>query len=339
MGRRYYSPSECHKHVMANFEQELAFDPSDPIGWQQKLRLKLGELLGGMPIERVPLDAEQLWKREHELGTIEKLVFTSEAYSDVPAYACIPKDATPPYTWVICVQGHSSGMHNSIGVQAEDETQPLEVKGDRDFGINAMRYGVAALCIEQRCFGEREERKQQHRFPARCHDATCHALMLGRTMIGERVYDIDRAIDYLETRSDFGAARLGVMGNSGGGTATLFAAATLPRVQFAMPSCYFCTFAASIMSLGHCEDNYVPGLLKYAEMADVLGLFAPKPVVVVAGRHDEIFPVDATRKAFDDLKRIYAAFDAEERCQLMVGSEGHRFYADEAWPLLLNTIA
>ncbi|KKL53551.1 hypothetical protein LCGC14_2274300 [marine sediment metagenome] len=47
------------------------------------------------------------------------------------------------------------------------------------------------------------------------------------------------------------AKELGVMGNSGGGTITLFSAALLPRPRFAMPSCYFCTFRDSIMSIYH----------------------------------------------------------------------------------------
>ena len=128
------------------------------------------------------------------------------------------------------------------------------------------------------------------------------------------------------------------MGNSGGGTITLFSAALLSRVAFAMPSCYFCTFRDSIMSIYHCMDNYIPGLLKYAEMADVMGLFAPKPLVIVAGAKDDIFPIAATRKAFRDLRRIYAACGAGERCHLVVGNGGHRFYQEEAWPVLLPEI-
>ena len=52
-------------------------------------------------------------------------------------------------------------MHNSIAVQREDETKLLKVEGDRDFGLECMRRGIAALCIEQRSFGERREQKQE----------------------------------------------------------------------------------------------------------------------------------------------------------------------------------
>jgi dienelactone hydrolase len=158
------------------------------------------------------------------------------------------------------------------------------------------------------------------------------ALLLGRTLLAQRVFDVDRGIDYLARRGDADMHRLGVMGNSGGGTTTLFSAALLPRVRLAMPSCYFCTFRDSIMSMYHCVCNYVPGLLRYAEMADIMGLFAPKPLVIVAGERDPIFPIAGVRESFKKLKAIYRAAGAADRCHLVVGPGGHRFYAARAWP-------
>ncbi len=283
---------------------------------------------------RVPLNVRSLWKRRHPLGSIEKIVFTSEPYSDVMAYVCLPDSVAPPYAFFVCLQGHTTGAHNSIAVDRDDNVTPIETDGDRDFGLGCMERGIAALCIEQRSFGERRERHQEHVSSNGCHDAAMHALMLGRTLIGERVFDVDRGLDYLETRQDVDWSRVGVMGNSGGGTTSLFSAAMLPRIRYAIPSCYFCTFRDSLMSIYHCADNYVPGILQYAEMADVMGLFAPRPVVIVAGEQDEIFPIDATRRAFDNLKAIYEAAGAGDRCHLVVGSGGHRFYAADAWPVM-----
>ncbi|MDA0745263.1 MAG: prolyl oligopeptidase family serine peptidase [bacterium] len=335
----HLSPSLNHRHLMDNLPQQLAFNGGEVKPWQQKLRRKVRQLVGDMPTDRVPLNAETLWKRNHPLGTIEKIIFTSEPYADVTAFVCLPKGVKPPYTFFLCLQGHSTGAHNSIAVHREDNSKPIEVAGDRNFGIGCMERGIAALCIEQRSFGERREQTQKKISTHGCHDATMHALMLGRTLLGERVYDVDRGIDYLQSRGDANMKRIGVMGNSGGGTISLFAAALLPRIAYAMPSCYFCTFRDSIMSIYHCADNYVPGLLKYAEMPDVMGLFAPKPVVLVAGKDDDIFPVAAVRKAFKHLKTIYAAAGVPDRCHLVIGNEGHRFYAKEAWPKMLKELS
>ena len=335
----HLSPSEHHEYLRRQITPALGYSGSDVVAWQQQLRPKLRTLVGDMPDTPVPLNVRHLWRREHALGAIEKIVFSAEPFCDVPAYVCLPKNATPPYTFMICVQGHSTGMHNSIGVQREDEDRSLAVEGDRDFAVGCMQHGIAALCIEQRAFGERREQRQEHISPNGCHDAAMHALMLGRTLSGERVYDVDRGIDYLASRGDVDMDRIGVMGNSGGGTISLFAAALLPRIGFAMPSCYFNTFEDSMMSIYHCACNYIPGLLKVAEMADVMGLFAPKPVVIVSGRQDEIFPIAATQQAFQELQRIYRAYDAEDRCHFVIGEGGHRFYAADAWPVLLQAIA
>ena len=336
--RLHLSPTQHHRNLMATTERELDYDGGDIRSWQRRLRPKVRSAAGEMPLDRCPLNVRSLWTLNHPLGSIEKIAFTSEPYSDTLAYVCLPDNAEPPYTWFICVQGHSTGFHNSIGVDRDDNSVLIDVPSDRDFGLGCMRRGLAALCIEQRSFGERREQKQERVARHGCHDATMHALILGRTLIGERVYDVDRGIDYLATRDDVRMKHIGVMGNSGGGTISLFAAALLSRLRYAMPSCYFCTFEDSLMSIYHCMDNYLPGLLKYAEMPDVMGLFAPKPTVLVAGKEDEIFPVRGVRRAYKRLKEIYAAAGAEDRCHLVIGPAGHRFYADLAWPKMLKEI-
>jgi len=332
------SPSVNHRFLASEIVPSHRYDGSDPLLWQRRLRRKLRTLLGDWPKSRNPLRPKTLWRREHPLGSIEKIVFSSEAHADVPAYVCLPGKIDPPYTFVICLQGHSGGMHNSIAVDREDNTLPIEVEGDRDFGLQCMRRGLAALCIEQRSFGERREQIQAAVSDHGCHDASMHALLLGRTLMGERIYDVDRGIDYLASRGNARMREIGIMGNSGGATISLFSAALLPRIAFAMPSCYFCTFRESIMSIYHCADNYVPGLLKVAEMSDLMGLFAPKPVVLVAGREDDLFPIAATRRAFRELRKIYGAFGSRNRCHLVVGRGGHRFYANDAWPVLMREL-
>jgi len=331
----YLSPTDYHRYLMNSCEYPLSYRVGTDFGkWQRELRAQLWNSIGGWPEKRCPLNVRSVWEKKHELGTIKKIVFTSEPYSDVTAYVCIPDETVPPYKWMICLQGHSTGMHNSIAFDRDTEKKAIPVEGDRDFGLSCMRNGVAALCIEQRSFGERREQKQKKVSSHGCHDAVMHALMLGKTLTGERVYDVDRGIDYLYTRKDVDRTKIGVMGNSGGGTITLYAAALLPRVTHAMPSGCFGTFRDSIMSIYHCGDNYIPGLMKYCEMYDVMGVFAPKPVVVVQGRYDEIFPVSPAIKSFAKLKKIYTAAGAKNNCALVIGNGGHRFYAADAWPVM-----
>lgn len=335
------SPSIVHHRLTKENPPRLAYAGGDVKAWQQKLRRKLAQLMGydRMPAEACPLRPRKLWWQGHELGTIEKVAFTTEPGSDTVAYFCLPhQPITNPPPVFICLQGHSTGMHNSIGRSTDTPPGAKDVEGDRDFALHCMRHGVAALCIEQRGFGERRETRQKEiqGGSTTCHEAAMHALMLGRTLAAERVYDVDRGIDYLLTRPEVDSTRIGVMGNSGGGLISVLAAALLPRIAYTMPSCGFATYASSIMAIHHCVDNYVPGILLEAEMGDVLGLFAPKPVVVVAGKTDPIFPINGVREAFRQTRRIYEAADAGDQCKLVVGPKGHQFYAALAWPKMLK---
>ena len=56
------------------------------------------------------------------------------------------------------------------------------------------------------------------------------------------------------------------------------------------------------------------------------------------GDINELFPIAAMRRAFKDLRRIYNSYDTGNRCHLIVGNGGHRFYTDQAWPVMLKEI-
>lgn len=316
--------------------QSCRFDASIPFSdWQTNARRELTDLLGItelMTAERCALAPRSLWKRDIGPGTVEKIVFQSEPGVENKLYLCLPHNVTPPYHAFLCLQGHSTGMHTSIAVDWHDETTPLTIEGDRDFAIGCMKRGIPAVCLEQRYMGENST-DPDHK-PA-CYEPAMRALLRGRTALGERIFDVDRVIDYLASRGDFDLSKLGIMGNSGGGTTSMFAGAILPRLTHVMPSCSFSTFADSIGAMYHCSCNYIPGLLCYGESADVLGLIAPRPLVVVSGKEDSIFPIGPAKQQFARLQEIYTAAGAEQNCKHVYGDGGHRFYAVPAWNAML----
>ena len=124
------------------------------------------------------------------------------------------------------------------------------------------------------------------------------------------------------------------MGNSSGGTTTLFVTCLEPRITHAMPSCYFCTMDDSIAAIYHCSCNFVPRLREFFDMGDMAGMVAPRPMVVVAGATDELFPLRGVHAAFATAQKQYAAAGAPDNIALVVGEGGHRFYADSAWPVM-----
>ncbi len=308
-------------------------------GWQAEVRAKLEELIRIPHLDAAPeMKMEIAWEREHSsgAGTVARIHLTTEPHVMANGYLCLPAKSGPPYPWMICLQGHSSGAHLSVALDQESEMKEIEVPGDRDFARQAMRHGWAALCLEQRGFGERMPAEKRAKQKTDCHAPAMHALLLGRTIIGERLLDVKRAIELIKGRDDFDGKNLGIMGNSSGGTTAMYTAALFPELSAVMPSCSFCTFAGSLLGVHHCVCNYIPGLYSFVDMPDILGCFAPKPAVIVQGTEDDLFPIRETEKAFGQLQEIYAAAGAPDNCRLLAVEGGHRFYAEQAWPVFLE---
>ena len=293
MEKTFYIPFEYHQHLMSQSEPSLAFgDQQDVTSWQHELRNKLREILvvpdawDHQITSHIDPDPDA---DETETFSCEKIEFHSEPYSDVPGYLLKPKDQAPPFPVMICLQGHSPGMHISIG-RAKTEKEAESIKGGRDIAIQAVRNGWAALVIEQRAFGVRKG--------SGCLDAALHALMLGKTLTGERVFDVMRAIDFIATQPDLDVKRVGCMGNSSGGTVSFYAACVDERIRLAVVSCSFCTYADSWMKYPHCACGYLPGIMKYADMGDLAGLVAPRHLIIVAGKKDSIAGFSGVQSAF-----------------------------------------
>jgi cephalosporin-C deacetylase-like acetyl esterase len=330
----HFAPEACLELLQEQAPLKLAFDPRrDYASWRAEVKRTLRELLGKTPA-LVPLDVRVEGEFDHETLTETRFVFTAEANADVPCHLLVPKNAKRPTPVMICLQGHSTGMHISLG-RPQFEGDAASIAGGRGIALQAVAQGYAALALELRCFGERRDARppERHGNDNRCHHASMNSLLLGRTMIGERVWDVMRAIDALGHFSGLDLSRIGCMGNSGGGTITYFSACMDERISAAMPSCYVCTFRDSIGKIDHCACNYVPRVLEFFEMGDLACLIAPRPLVVVAGAQDRIFPIAAVRETFARIQEIYRAAGAPERCRLVVGSEGHQFYPEQAWPV------
>lgn len=294
--------------------------------WQASARKKLAALLGG-PYGVCDAAVNIEYKREEALCNEIRFTYQSEPGYTVPAHLLLPKGATKPLPVVICLQGHSKGMHISLGRPQYDGDAEM-IRGDRDFAVQAVRRGFAALAIEQRNFGECGGTEKG---PG-CFRAAMNALLLGRTVIGERVWDICRAVDVLcDTFPQIDKERIYCMGQSAGGTATFYAACMDERIKAAMPSGAVCSFDSSIMAIEHCSCNYIPQMRLYFDMGDLGMLIAPRPLVVVTGREDDIFPLDGVKEAVSRISAAYRADGCPDCLRLVIGDGGHRFYAEKAW--------
>lgn len=330
-----FSPEACHYPLSVAAPRRLKFDPQAGLrAWRQEAFATLKKLLGNMP-ETIPLDLRIEWEQDHALFRETRFQFKSEANADVPAHLLVPNQGSGPFPIIICLQGHTSGMHISLGrpkFPGDDES----IAGDRDYAIQAVKQGFAALVIEQRAFGERADSRPaeyHHGVDRPCWHATLAALLLGRTLLGERVWDVSRSIDALEHFPNLDLTRIATLGDSTGGTIAFYSACYDERIAATMPAAYICTFRDTLAIHDHCEDHYLPGLLNEFELSDLAGLIAPRPLIAVHGRYDIAFPYSGTLAAYAEIEQIYAAFGAPDKCRLVTGEGVHRFFADLAWPV------
>ena len=302
--------------------------------WQQKARSRLEKLLG-LPFDRVEPQTKVCWSHEKEDCVETRLILHSEKDVRVPCHLLLPIGKNDHLPLMICLQGHSTGMHISLGV-AKFPGDQEDIDGDRDFAVQAVHRGFAALAVEQRAFGECGGTEKG----PECFQPAVQALMLGRTLIGERCWDIHCAIEaVLSLFPMIDRSKVAVMGNSGGGTTSFYASALYPFINAAMPSCAFSGYLPSICAQRHCICNYIPGIMNEFDMAELAGLIAPRPLVIVSGKHDGIFPLESAREQFEIARSLYyAPLGAEDNIRHVIGSEGHRFYAKDAWPVFESVI-
>lgn len=329
---RTNQPQVLHE-AMLKTTPRFRYQDGDVKVWQEQARAQLATRLSlnDMPVCDPELEIE--YERDetdyHEI----RFTFQTEPGYRAAAHLLIGHNASNPPV-MICLQGHSTGMHISLG-RPKYENDAKSIAGDRDYALQAVREGYAALTLEQRAFGECGG---TDRGPD-CRLAASTALLLGRSLVGERVLDVMRAIDLLETGTfpvDFNS--ISITGNSGGGTTCIYAAAMDTRIKACMPSCSFCGFLPSIGEQVHCFCNYIPGIARDFDMGDLAALTAPRVFVAITGKLDGTFPVHSAQEQLEIAKVVYARLGCENRCRLEVGQEGHRYYASLAWSALQEAL-
>ena len=307
----------------------LAYDASQSFAdWQKGARERLGELLG-LPLDFCPSELQIEYTAQKEEHTEYRFSVQTEPGYYVPCHLLIPtgRDGRIPLT--LCLSGHGAGMHIALGVaKTEKDERSLAEWPHRAMAPRAIKEGRAALVIEARNFGE----SSLEGYGTSCTEAAKIAILAGRTVIGERVWDAMRILDAVLRAFDMlDASDIVCTGNSGGGTAAFYLSCMDERITVAAPSCSICNFEFSIAALPHCMCNHIPSIRKYFEMGDLAGLIAPRKLIVAAGKEDAIFPREGTEKTFEIIKRMYAYAGAPEACALVWGEGGHYNYADLLW--------
>lgn len=141
-------------------------------------------------------------------------------------------------------------------------------------------------------------------------------------------WDAVRGLDVLAGLPDVDPARIGVTGNSGGGTQTTLLMLADQRLAAAAPVTYISgTTTYARAGLPHdAEQNFVGMLAGDLEQTDLLASFAPRPLLVAAVKSD-FFPVEATEQTVEAARAIYATFGAADKIRLVEDDDRH-WYTD-----------
>jgi len=306
--------------------------------WREETRTALRRLTGYDTMirtephpritETVTMDG---YSRQHiEIDTEPGVIMT--------LYALIPNAGRPPYPVVITPHGHSSGGKLAVtGVRDHPDVAATIDQHNYDYGLQFVREGFIVFAPDARGFGERQELASKGNILASsCQWINNMAMPLGQTVTGMWTWDLHRLIDYVETRDDCDATRLGCAGLSGGGLQTLWATALDERIRCAVVSGYLYGYKESLLDQHqNCSCNYVPHLYEYVDMGDIGALIAPRPLLVETGKRDGLNGASGLANVESQMAIIRRAYRLLGRDDLVYHDvfEGeHRWNGVEAIP-------
>ncbi|MHB1426031.1 MAG: alpha/beta hydrolase family protein [Gemmataceae bacterium] len=152
----------------------------------------------------------------------------------------------------------------------------------------------------------------------------------GYTPAGVECWNGIRALDYLVSRPEVDADRLGVTGISGGGAATFWIAAADERVKVAVPVSGMSDLESYISHKvinGHCDCMFLINTYQW-QWTTIAALIAPRPLLFANSDNDSIFPMDGNRRIIARLRQLYKMYDKPELVADYVSKGGHAYRPD-----------
>lgn len=289
--------------------------------WQTKTRNRFRELLGGFP-ERTPLNAKVVGKLQGDGFRVEKIIYESCPGFLVTANLYLPE--TPgPYPGVLFPCGHSE---NGKAAGSYQKACMLLAKN----GCAALIYDPPGQGERKQILRQGEHDHEVHQTPFKStseHMVTGVApVLLGQNLATYFIWDGIRGIDYLKTRDDILADRIGCTGNSGGGNQTSFLMALDDRIVAAAPGNFITTtrIKNDRPGPGDAEQNIFSQTKYGIDHPDFLLMRAPRPTLILAATRDFV-PIAGSWIAYRQAKRVYSKLGFPERVDLVETDDKHGY--------------
>jgi cephalosporin-C deacetylase-like acetyl esterase len=310
--RQVRESGERHIHKLNQLQSK-----TDAEEYVRDAQSRIRQAFGPEP-ERTPLNARVTGTVERDTYRIENVIFDSRPGFPVTANLYIPKGLTGPLPAVVGTCGHSTNGKAAVAYQS--------------FAQGLARQGYMCLIYDPIGQGERLQYVKDDLSP-KIGVGVAEHLHAGNQqfLVGEffgmwRAWDGIRALDYLLTRPEVDPARVGVTGNSGGGTMTTWLCGVEPRWSMAAPCCFVTTFRRNMENELPQDTEQCPprALALDLDHADFLAAMAPKPVIILAKERD-YFDVRGSEETYERLRRLYRLLDAEDNVALFYGPTGHGY--------------
>lgn len=332
--------------------------------WKRRARRMLLERLSYNP-EPVPLAADLVRREERDEFTVEVVnIHATPAYK-IPARVLVPKrkrtDKLPAVLALHCHSGRYTWGHEKVlsspdepavltdfrnGTYGRPWAEALAQRGYLVVAIDAFYFGERRLRVEElepsRVFSEVREAFNLTRTKTPgssewivatnrvCsfyeHHTAKTIFAAGATWPGIHVWDETRTVDYLLSRPDVDANRIGCVGLSGGGFRTAMAIAADQRIKVACVTGWMTEFAHQLRNhVRHTWMVFVPGLYPALDLPDAAALHAPGALLVQQCRRDALYPMSGMQGAVDKLAKIYAKAGIPERFRGTFYDDTHSF--------------
>ena len=273
----------------------------------QQQRAELYGLLGKLPDRQRPIAVKTIHQEQFPKYILEKLELDLNGEEKALAYLVRPLEGEGPFPAIL--YNHSHGHNYHLG------KQEMVFGADHLFNPSYAEAltgaGYVVLSIDHWAFGSRRTRPESEIFK--------HMLWQGQVMWGMMVYDSLRAIDYLASRPDVDADRMGTLGMSMGSTMAWWVAALDERMKACVDICCLTDFDAIIKAGdmdGHGLYYFVPDLLNHFTAGQINALIAPRPHLAVAGDLDPLTPTDGLDRITAELDKVYAELGAAEAWEI-----------------------
>ncbi len=242
--------------------------------------------------------------------TVEKLTFQTRPGVRMTANLYVPDNAKKkPAPAILQVHGHWKGAKQDPVVQSRC--------------IGAAKLGFVVLCVDAFGAGERGIGTALGEYHGEMTAATLFPL--GTPLSGLQVYENMRAVDYLETRPEVDKDKIGITGASGGGNQTMYAGAWDKRFKCVVPVCSVGNYQAYLQA-ACCMCEVVPGALKFTEEWAVLGLIAPRALMVINATKDAVqFSVGEAKKSLALTAPVFKLFDKPDNLQHAIFEGPHDY--------------